>query len=317
MQTGRTPTEVRLRLGVMCGALAVVVYALTQAVTLPLLPTLLLVCSFGPMLAIGSAGLWELLGLHRRTATLDLGLVANLAAGVAVTLMLLAQLGLKAWFDTGLGGSAQQVSPEVAQAAFQASNGLQLGLDGLGPVPGHRHRHAGLEHGPASPLRLGLCGDRAAGSGGAPRVEPGRLPGEPRAGWLDRCGPAGRWVVPVGHAADGDLDALGPGPPPGIRAALSARSHDHAALRSAAGLSGPARAGVSGSPAGDAQQWQQSGGVAGIAAQGGSDLAVPVNAHDHDCEVPRAGHVRGRSPGRTRQTYQRFTRRSQPGTWCQ
>jgi hypothetical protein len=61
------------------------------------------------MLAIGSAGLWELLGLHRRTATLDIGLAANLAAGVTVTLMLLAQLGLKAWFDTGPGGSSKQV----------------------------------------------------------------------------------------------------------------------------------------------------------------------------------------------------------------
>jgi hypothetical protein len=129
VEPGRTPAEVRLRLGVVCGALAVVAYALTQAVTLPLLPTLLLVCSFGPLLAIGSAGLWELLGRHRRTATLDIGLVANLAAGIAVTLMLLAQLGLRAWFDAGLGGSAQQVSPEGSQAAFQAGNGLQLGLD--------------------------------------------------------------------------------------------------------------------------------------------------------------------------------------------
>jgi hypothetical protein len=114
---------------VVCGALAVVVYALTQAVALPLRPTLLLVCAFGPLLAVGSAGLWELLGLHRRTATLDIGLVANIAAGVAVTLMFLAQLGLKAWFDAGLGGSAPQVSREVAEAAFQAGNGLQLGLD--------------------------------------------------------------------------------------------------------------------------------------------------------------------------------------------
>ena len=113
--------------GVVCGALAVVAYALTQAVTLPLRPTLVLVCAFGPLLAIGSAGLWELLGRHRRTATLDIGLVANLAAGVAVTLMLLAQLGLKAWLEAGLGGSAQQVSPQVAEAAFQAGNGLQLG----------------------------------------------------------------------------------------------------------------------------------------------------------------------------------------------
>ena len=126
---GRGPAEVRLRLGVVGGALAVVAYALTQAVTLPLRPTLVLVCAFGPLLAIGSAGLWELLGRHRRTATLDIGLVANLAAGVAVTLMFLAQLGLKAWLEAGLGGSAQQVSPEVAEAAFQAGNGLQLGLD--------------------------------------------------------------------------------------------------------------------------------------------------------------------------------------------
>jgi hypothetical protein len=114
---------------VVCGALAVVIYTLTQAVALPLGPTLVLVCSFGPLLAIGSTGLWELLRQHRRTATLDIGLVANLAAGVAVTLMFLAQLGLKAWFEAGLGGSAQQVSPEVAEAAFQAGNGIQLGLD--------------------------------------------------------------------------------------------------------------------------------------------------------------------------------------------
>ncbi len=129
VETSRTPAEVRLRLGVVCGALAVVIYALTQAVAFPLRPTLLLVCSFGPLLAIGSAGLWELLGLHRRTATLDIGLVANIAAGVAVTLMFLAQLGLEAWFEAGLGGSAQQVSREVAEAAFQAGNGIQLGLD--------------------------------------------------------------------------------------------------------------------------------------------------------------------------------------------
>lgn len=49
VETGRTPAEVRLRLGVVCGALAVVVYALTQAVVLPLRPTLLLACSFGPV----------------------------------------------------------------------------------------------------------------------------------------------------------------------------------------------------------------------------------------------------------------------------
>ena len=38
VEAGRTPAEIRLRLGVVGGALAVVAYALTQAGTLPLPP---------------------------------------------------------------------------------------------------------------------------------------------------------------------------------------------------------------------------------------------------------------------------------------
>ncbi len=123
VEPDRALAEARLRIGVVCGALAVVDYALTQAVSLPLLATLVLVCAFGPLLAIGSAGLWELLRMHRRTATLDIGLVANIAAGVAVTLMFLTQLGLKEWFASGSGARA------VSDAAFEAGNGIQLGLD--------------------------------------------------------------------------------------------------------------------------------------------------------------------------------------------
>jgi hypothetical protein len=45
------------------------------------------------------------------------------------------------------------------------------------------------------------------------------------------------------------------------------------------------RAGVSGSRAGDAEQWQEAGGVAGVAAQGGGDVAVAVGVEDADGEV--------------------------------
>jgi hypothetical protein len=230
VEPGRTPAEVRLRLGVVGGTLAVAAHALTQAVNLPLLPTLLLVCSFGPMLAIGSAGLWELLGRHRRTATPDIGLVANLAAGIAVTLMFLAQLGLRAWFDAGLGGSAQQVSPEDAEAAFSAGNGLQLGLDmawdvflaigtamlawnmGQHPRFGWAYAATGLL------LAAALLGLNLA-----------TFPENPgRAGWID-VGPLIGGVVPVGHAADSGLAGLGQGLSPGIGKRLSAL-HDHAPL---------------------------------------------------------------------------------------
>jgi len=40
----------------------------------------------------------------------------------------------------------------------------------------------------------------------------------------------------------------------------------------------------------DAQEWQDSGGVAGVAAQGGGDVAVAHGGQDADGEVAQAGH---------------------------
>jgi hypothetical protein len=43
----------------------------------------------------------------------------------------------------------------------------------------------------------------------------------------------------------------------------------------------------------DAEEWQDSGGVAGVAAQGCGDVAVAVGAQDADGEVAQAGHGAG------------------------
>ena len=57
-------------------------------------------------------------------------------------------------------------------------------------------------------------------------------------------------------------------------------------------------AGVSGSRACDAEEGRQdSGGVAGVAAQGGGDVAVTVLPQDADGEVAQAGHGAGRGAG--------------------
>ena len=75
---------------------------------------------------MASAGLYEVLRLHRSTVGLKIGLVANIAAGITVTMMLLAQIAFKRWlelkFPSGL--AAESSSP-----AYQAANGLQIGLD--------------------------------------------------------------------------------------------------------------------------------------------------------------------------------------------
>ena len=56
----------------------------------------------------------------------------DVAAGVAVTMMLLAQRALKEWLASGLGGAADHVDPSVARAAFEAGNGLQPSRPGTG-----------------------------------------------------------------------------------------------------------------------------------------------------------------------------------------
>ena len=60
-----------------------------------------------------------------------------------------------------------------------------------------------------------------------------------------------------------------------------------------------ASAGVSGSRACDAEEGQDSGGVAGVAAQRGGDVAVPVPPEDADGEVAQAGHGSWAVPVRT------------------
>jgi len=47
----------------------------------------------------------------------------------------------------------------------------------------------------------------------------------------------------------------------------------------------------------DAKEWQDSGGVAGVAAQRSGDVAVAVGAQDADGEVAQAGHGAGGGAG--------------------
>jgi hypothetical protein len=57
---------------------------------------------------------------------------------------------------------------------------------------------------------------------------------------------------------------------------------------------------VAGSWAGDAEEWQDPGGVAGVAAQGGGEVAVAVGVQDADGQgLRRLAMARGAVPVRT------------------
>jgi hypothetical protein len=123
---GRSESRTWAEIAAVCGVLAVITYSLIVAVDPSLGPALIVVCIFGPSLAAASGGLYEVLRLYRTTASLKIGVVANVAAGVAVTMTLFAQLAFKEWLELRFppGAAAGSSSP-----AYQAANGLQLGLD--------------------------------------------------------------------------------------------------------------------------------------------------------------------------------------------
>jgi hypothetical protein len=113
------------RAGIGFGFLAVVAYAIISAASVPPAVALVLACVFGPSLAVASIGLYRVLRLQARTVSLDLGVASNVAAGVVVTLMLFAQLGLKRWFDSG----SFNVPRAVSAADLETAKGIYLGLD--------------------------------------------------------------------------------------------------------------------------------------------------------------------------------------------
>ena len=95
----RSESRTWAQLGFAFGVLAMVAYAVLSAV--PLSPRLqaVAVSIFGPGVAVASAGLYEVLRLHRSTVGLRIGLVANIAAAITVTMMLFAQIAFKRWLE--------------------------------------------------------------------------------------------------------------------------------------------------------------------------------------------------------------------------
>jgi hypothetical protein len=124
----RSESRTWVQLAFAFGVLAMVAYAVVSAV--PMSPRLqaVAVSIFGPGIAVASAGLYEILRLHRSSVGLRIGLVANIAAAITVTMMLFAQIAFKRWLELEFssGAAATPSSP-----AYQAANGLQLGFDAV------------------------------------------------------------------------------------------------------------------------------------------------------------------------------------------
>lgn len=116
------------RIGGVCGLLTGGSYAVASAAPTPAIE-LVAASVMGPAFLGASLGLYHVLRAHHRTVSVDLGLLANVAAGISLTLMVFAQLGVKRWFEVQFGDGATDSPERALDAAFQAGNGIQLGMD--------------------------------------------------------------------------------------------------------------------------------------------------------------------------------------------
>lgn len=84
-----------IRLGIGAGLGVSVVYPTLLLASLPLVPTASLAALMGPLLGLGSVGLWAFLRTAGSSATAFLGALSNLLAGALFCAMALVQLAVR------------------------------------------------------------------------------------------------------------------------------------------------------------------------------------------------------------------------------
>lgn len=87
--------KVWIRNGIVCGFLVSLIYPALIFIPMPFTLSVFLVCLFGPLLSLASAGLYVFLRLHRKTITAFIGVISNIIAGVLITTMLLIQQAIR------------------------------------------------------------------------------------------------------------------------------------------------------------------------------------------------------------------------------
>jgi len=110
-----------IKLGIISGLSASVIYPLLIFVPMPMIFQVILIMAWGPFLGLSAAGSYYFLALHKKTISLKIAVVSQIIAGVLVTTMLLIQYALRI--------SKPEVIDPVSKWAWNSLNHVQLGID--------------------------------------------------------------------------------------------------------------------------------------------------------------------------------------------
>lgn len=129
MTNSESFTRSMARAGAVAGITAVSAYFGAAFLPLPDAVGLLLAFAFGPLLGISFLGLFHQIATHRDGPALRFGVAFGLMAGVAVTTMLVIQVGNNMFLETQLAAAESEAIKEAARLVHRSVNRVQMLVD--------------------------------------------------------------------------------------------------------------------------------------------------------------------------------------------
>ncbi|MBI3587493.1 MAG: hypothetical protein HY088_10220 [Ignavibacteriales bacterium] len=118
-----------IKVGVITGLAASIIYPVMIFVPLPKAVAVVLLCSFGPLLSIACVGLYHLLKIHRAGIKAQIAVVSNIIAGTLVTIMFIVQTAVNFSMEKYLATATDASIKDSLNMIWKVVDKVQLGLD--------------------------------------------------------------------------------------------------------------------------------------------------------------------------------------------
>jgi hypothetical protein len=118
-----------IRVGGVCGLLGIGAYLAAAFTPLPDTLGYAAAFAFGPLLAVGAAGLYHCLALAHRGPLVQVAAIAAIAGGVTVLIMLTTQQAIFGVMKRAIAGASDPASADVYRRVADGLDAVHLGID--------------------------------------------------------------------------------------------------------------------------------------------------------------------------------------------
>jgi hypothetical protein len=115
--------------GGICGLLGIGAYLAAAFAPLPDILSYAAAFAFGPLVAVGSTGLYHCLAIERRGPLVQIAALFGIAGGFTVLIMLTTQQAIFGVMKTTIAGASDQVAADVYRKVSEGLNAVHLGID--------------------------------------------------------------------------------------------------------------------------------------------------------------------------------------------